>query len=85
MQTAASCLVGSPGEEKAWLGDLGSTQEDLEVGFEDRLTSRSSSGAALVNVPQCTGRDRCSVSRAGCMFCAKLSLVSFLLRAFFIH
>lgn len=28
---------------------MGSTQEDLGVGFEDRLTSRSSSGAGLVN------------------------------------
>lgn len=73
--------------EKRRLGqeEVGSTQEDLRVGFEDRLTSRSSSGAALVNALHSTGRDRCSLSRAGWMLCAKLSLVSFLLRAFFIH
>lgn len=73
------------GEEKTWAGGVGSTQEDLGMGFEDKLTSRSRAGAALVNVLHCTGRDRCSVSRAGWMFCAKLSLVSFLLRALFIH
>lgn len=55
------------------------------LGWGFRLASRSSSGAALVNALHSTGRDWCSVSRAGWMLCAKLSLVSFLLRAFFIH
>lgn len=62
-----------------------SMQEDLGVVFQGRLTSRSSSGPALVNALHGTGRDWCSVSRAGWMLCAKLSLVSFPLRAFFIH
>lgn len=30
------------------------------MGFEDRLTSRSSSGATLLNALHSTGRDRCS-------------------------
>lgn len=45
--------------------DVQSTWEDLGVGCQDRLTSRSSSGAAQVNAFHSTGRDWCSVSRAG--------------------